>query len=351
LHSGWSAEHLGDKDKPHYWDDYWAIAGLWEAAQLAERIGAPAERKAELWSIYDELVRATSDSIRWVLEQQRQRGFWETFIPTGPADIGRLDSTVIGAVAYFHPCRLYMGSKLGADIDQAMRWTLDTLAAHFVDGGFRHDSAWNAYGPYLTLQLAHAFLLIGDVEKMAALLSWSVSKAGYASTPRGNEASAQHWQVALGAWNEQHCYPVASHFSSIPSRPWYMGDIPHGWACAELLLLLRDMAFFEADEERQPHLYLLPGFLPQWLGEGESVSVKKARTFFGTPLSFTATHQKTAKKLVISIDDWSRSDIAFVLPFRFGVATRATADGAPLQQLGFDLRFPGAARQLSIEYR
>jgi hypothetical protein len=28
LHSGWSAEHIGDKDKPHYWDDFWGLAGL-----------------------------------------------------------------------------------------------------------------------------------------------------------------------------------------------------------------------------------------------------------------------------------------------------------------------------------
>jgi hypothetical protein len=44
LHSGWSAEHVGDRDKPHYWDDFWALAGLWEAAQLGTRLGAPNAR-------------------------------------------------------------------------------------------------------------------------------------------------------------------------------------------------------------------------------------------------------------------------------------------------------------------
>lgn len=39
--------------------------------------------------------------------------------------------------------------------------------------------------------------------------------------------------VVLGAWNEQHCYPIAKDFAEIPGSCWYMGDIPHGWACAE----------------------------------------------------------------------------------------------------------------------
>jgi hypothetical protein len=154
LFSGWSAEHIGDKDKPHYWDDFWALAGLWEAACLAERTGA-AGAAAEIWATYNDLNRATGDSIRWVLSQQAQSGFWETFIPTGPADFGRLDSTMIGAVSYFHPTRLYMGAKLGADIDYAARMTLETIWGHFVEGGFRHDAAWHCYGPYLTLYMAN----------------------------------------------------------------------------------------------------------------------------------------------------------------------------------------------------
>ena len=33
--------------------------------------------------------------------------------------MGRLDSTIIGAVAYFHPCRLYDGAKLGKGLSLA----------------------------------------------------------------------------------------------------------------------------------------------------------------------------------------------------------------------------------------
>jgi hypothetical protein len=53
--------------------------------------------------------------------------------------------------------------------------------------------------------------------------------------------------VALGSWNEQHTYPIVKDFGEISGDWWYMGDIPHGWAAAEFLLLLREILFFEAD--------------------------------------------------------------------------------------------------------
>ena len=98
-------------------DDFWDIAGQYEAARLAERIGAP--ERADIGDAYENLRRATAASTRWVLDQQSSAGRWETFIPTGPGGVGRLDSTMIGTVAYFHPCRLYRGEKLGSDVDAA----------------------------------------------------------------------------------------------------------------------------------------------------------------------------------------------------------------------------------------
>ena len=348
LHSGWSAEHLGDKDKPHYWDDMWAIAGLYEAARLAERIGAASA--GEIWSIYDDVVRATRDSMRWVLGEQHRQGNWETYIPTGPADAGKLDSTLIGMVAYFHPCRLYMGAKLGADIDFAARATLDTIWAHFIDGGFRHDSAWNCYGPYLTLQLAHAFLLIGDVDRMDHCLNWVVGNAGYAKVSR-SEGSTDQWQVVLGAWNEQHCYPIAKNFAEFPGRWWYMGDIPHGWACAEFILLLRDMLFFEADEDGQPQIYLAPGILPQWLNEGETVGVSDAPTIFGTPFGYKLIHNSGAKTVQIEITQAPPDSVRLIYHCRFGTVQTAIANTASLPIAGNEIVLPAGTRQATITYR
>lgn len=348
LHSGWSAEHLGDKDKPHYWDDIWAVAGLYEAARLADRITA--RERDELWHIYDDVRRATRDSITWVLSEQRKRGAWETFIPTGPGDVGRLDSTIVGALAYFHPCRLYMGKKLGEVADDAARQTLETIWAHFVDGGFRHDAAWHAYGPYLTLQLAHAFLFVGDLERMDQCLGWAVGNAAFSTVSRHNGDPTYPWRTVLGAWNEQHAYPIAEDFSTSPSDWWYMGDIPHGWAAAEFNLLIRDMLLFEADEDGDAHIYIAAGILPRWMQDGDEVRVSQAPTCFGAPLGYRITHDQPGRLVEIEVDV-APGGVPLVYPCRFGSEVlTVTVDGVPAQPTGRDIRIPAGSRRVTITY-
>ena len=346
LLSGWSAEHLGDKGKPHYWDDFWGVAGLYEAARLADRLGA--RESQEIWAAYDDLRAATANSIRWVLGQQQAMGQWETYIPTGPADVGRLDSTMIGAVAYFHPCRLYMGAKLGGDIDQAARMTLETIWAHFVAGGFRHDAAWNAYGGYLTLQLAHAFLLIGDVARMDACLAWAIGDAAYATVSQ--VGGPQRDEVVQGAWNEQHCYPIATDFASVPDRWWYMGDIPHGWAAAEFNLLLRDICFFEADEDGNPHIFIASGVPPHWLTGNGAITISNAPTIFGVPFGYTLRHDDAAKTVTIDITQSPPANVSFIYPCRLGTVQAVTIDGAPSPAGGQDVPIPARTANVVITY-
>jgi hypothetical protein len=305
----------------------------------------------ELWGIYDDLRRATIDSIRWVLSEQGRQGHWQTFIPTGPADVGRLDSTMVGTLAYFHPCRLYMGQKLGADIDAAARQTLETIWSHLVTGGgFRHDSAWHAYGPYLTLQLAHCFLLLGDIGRMDQCLGWAVGNSAYARVSRGGVAGDE-WQVVQGAWNEQHCYPVASDFAEVPQSWWYMGDIPHGWAAAEFLLLLRDLLFFESDEDGDPHVYLAPGVPPHWVGDGQAIGVSNAPTVFGGPFGYTLTHRQAGREVEIRITQPPPRPIKFVYRCRFGPRiTAAEADGNTITPDGDTVWLPAGTVVATVRY-
>jgi hypothetical protein len=257
---------------------------------------------------------------------------------------------MIGAVSYFHPCRLYMGQKLGGDIDQAARLTLETVWSHFVhDGGFRHDAAWGAYGPYLTLQLAHAFLLIGDVPRMEACLRWVVGNAGYPRVSR-YDGAPDLWPVVQGAWNEQHAYPIASNFSEMPGNWWYMGDMPHGWAAAEFNLLLRDITFFEADEDGSPHVYLAPGVPPHWLTGDGAVTVRDAPTLFGVPFGYDLRHDDQARTVTIDVVQPLPDRIGFVYPCRLGRVREATADGVPVAPAGSDVWLPAGFQRAVITY-
>ncbi|MBN2495434.1 MAG: hypothetical protein JXR96_12640 [Deltaproteobacteria bacterium] len=351
LLSGWSAEHLGSEGQPHFWDDFWALAGLREAARLAERIGSSSSQ--EIWSTYDEVKTSTAKAIAWVLDRQKEQGAWETYIPTGPGDAGVRDSTMIGTLAYFHPCRLYMGAQLGPHVDYAAKKTLETIWGRFMDGGFRHDSAWHCYGPYLTMQLAHAFLLTGNVEHMERCLTWTVW-AGSAMGASRTGSPPDVWQVSLGSWNEQHCYPVAKNFGEIPAG-WYMGDIPHGWACAEFMLLLRDILFFEADEDGDRQIYIAPGVMPHWVKDDEKVEVSDAPTIFGQLFGYRLCHDRQSRKVTIDITSPAPTGVRYIYPFRFGVPRTATADGRPIPTGNpvnehHDIAIPAGTRQVVIKY-
>ena len=346
--SGWSAEHIGDANQPHYWDDLWSLAGLYEAARLAERLNAA--EVAELWAAFDSLKAATAASIRWVLTEQHNEGQWETFVPSGPGGDRGLYSTIIGAVAYFHPTRLYYGAKLGDDIDLAFRLTLDTIWSHFVQGGFRHDKSWQAYGPYLTLQLAHAFLLLGDLDRMDQLLGWAIGNAAFAKVSRFDGA-AEQWQVTTGTWNEQHAYTVSDNFTAMPFHVWYMGDMPHGWAAAEFMLLLREILFFEAGEDDNRQLYIAPGVLPRWLSGngGQSVTVTNAATTYGTAFGYTLAHDEPNKRIHIDITQ-PVAGVNYVYPCRFGAVTTAIADGSALPVTGTEVHLPPGTAHAEISY-
>jgi hypothetical protein len=256
---------------------------------------------------------------------------------------------MIGTVAYFHPCRLHIGARLGSDIDLAARLTLNTIWSHFMqEGGFRHDSAWRAYGPYLTLQLAHAFLLTGDIDRMDQCLKWAVGRAGYAQVRNAGAASA--WQVVQGAWNEQHCYPLADDFTSAVTDWWYMGDIPHGWAAAELMWLLRDILFFEVDEDADPHVYLAPGVPAHWLAGDQTVTLRDAPTAFGVPFGYRLRHDPAARRVEIEITQPLPAHVRMVYPLRLGTVRQVSVDGAAIGTGGQDVAIPAGATRIAVEY-
>jgi len=155
----------------------------------------------------------------------------------------------------------------------------------------------------------------------------------------------------LGVWNEQHCYPIAKDFFEMPNRFWYMGDIPHGWACAEFMMLLRDILFFEADEDGDAQLYVAPGVMPHWLGEGETIGVAEAPTVFGSKFGYRLTHRPSARRVDITITRPPPAHVRFVYPCRFGTGVQAaTANGHAVPVFGRDVHLPRGATTATITY-
>ena len=154
----------------------------------------------------------------------------------------------------------------------------------------------------------------------------------------------------LRAWNEQHCYPIAKRFAEFTDT-WYMGDIPHGWACAEFILLLRDILFFEADEDIDPHIYIAPGVLPRWLDDGQTVGINDAPTIFGQDFGYQLTLRKAIRTLEVNITKAPPANVRFVFPCRFGSGVRSVmADGKAIGVSGSDVHLPAGTQHATITY-
>src|SRR5262249_20813163 len=106
--------------------------------------------------------------------------------------------------------------------DSLVRDSFRTYYERFVkgDGGaYRH--LYGQWWPYGGLELAHAFLLTGMQAEMQQVLNYTLAH----QTAPGMYAWAEGVDSQTGGFGE--------------------GDMPHAWASAELVNLVRDMLLYE----------------------------------------------------------------------------------------------------------
>lgn len=264
LPAGISAEHLGPHDF-FYWDDFWALAGLRDAARMLLAAGEDeaAERSR---SFLEQMTADVQASLRLTAER-----LGTSAVPAGPRR--RIDPGVIGSLSAVWPLQL-----LGAD-DEAMHATLDVIRERFcIDAAFYQGISHTGLGTYLTLQVAFVELLAGD-RRALDRLDWLLS----AATPTWTWPEAIHPRVPGGC----------------------MGDGHHGWAAAELLNFVRTMLVHETEDG-----IALASMIPAtWYGQG--VEVHDAPTRFGT-LSFAIRWHGERPALLWELDRHD-PDVAVVL--------------------------------------
>jgi hypothetical protein len=230
-----SAEHLGPFDY-FYWDDFWALRGLIDGAQLLRHLGrGPAADRSEAWA---RDLRASLDaSLALVAERLGTEA-----IPAGPRR--RVDPGAIGSLVACWPLHL-----LAAD-DPRIAATADVIRERFCLGdAFFQGISHTGLGTYLTLQLAFVELEAGD-RRALARLQWLLA----AATPTFTWPEAIHPQLGGGC----------------------MGDGHHGWAAADFLSLVRNLLVREVSDG----LALCTLVPDDWVGQ--PIEVVDAPTHHGT---------------------------------------------------------------------
>lgn len=229
LPAGLSAEHFGPND--HYlWDNFWSLAGLdrfgmalcqWEQAPRAAR------RLAE-W------VRQEAEAYRGELRghigrmMERHAGL----LPSSP--YRHPDAACIGTLVALSPLDL----DLGPESSVWAKANSEFLRVHWVRKNLFYQPIIHTGGnAYLTGQLARALQCLGDA-RWFDLFRGILAHA----TPTWTWPEAIHPRTGGGC----------------------MGDGDHGWACAEVLSLIRQALV----REQAGRILLLPNVPEDWWREG-----------------------------------------------------------------------------------
>jgi hypothetical protein len=235
--AGFSAEHLGPNDY-YYWDNFWSLRGLCDAAEAAGALGYFKDQK-----VFEDFAanykRDLDEAINRDLEYSPHRS-----LPAAPRR--RPDAGMIGNIAAAYPLKLYSPPDTPW-LSSTIKFIRDHL---FHDDGFYQQMIHSGVNSYLTLQMAQCMLLEGDVSAFQ-LIDYML-------------------ELASPTW----CWPEAIHPRTFGGC---MGDGHHGWAAAEWLLMMRNMVVHELDGVLQ----ITPLIPAEWCKPGKRIAIHRAPTSFG----------------------------------------------------------------------
>lgn len=242
-----SVSHEGYLAQPvhSYWDDFWAVRGLGDAAEIATILGESVEAQ-RFTDLRASLELSLYASINTLISE---KGL--TYVP-GSVEWADFDPTATAAALQITDAaeRLPSG-KLDATYEQYL-------------AGFRarRDGAadWTNYTAY-EIRIIGALVRLGRCSEAHELLEFFLSDR----RPR--------------AWNQ---WPEISWRD--PRSPGHLGDIPHSWIGAEYVLAV--MSLFAYERHSDQALVLAAGVPEFWLADDGVVGVRNLQTYYG-PLSYT----------------------------------------------------------------
>ena len=241
-----SISHEGYSAKPmhSYWDDFFALRGLKDAAWIAAELHRP---EAAAWArMRDDFERDLVASFRASMAMHDL-----DFLP-GSVELGDFDatSTTVGVAP---------GGELAALPHPALERTFEKYWENFVA---RRDGRieWEGYTPY-EWRTVGTMVRLGWKDRAHQAIDW------FFTTLR---------PPAWNGWAEAiHRDPLSTQF---------LGDLPHGWVGSDFIRSMLDLFAYESDGDSA--LVIGAGIPAAWVTEAPGVSIRGLVTHFG-PLSFT----------------------------------------------------------------
>ncbi|OLD75230.1 MAG: hypothetical protein AUI33_05710, partial [Ignavibacteria bacterium 13_1_40CM_2_61_4] len=254
-----SISHEGYSAKPmhSYWDDFFILRGLKDAAAIAGILG---ERKLE-----KEFESEAAD-FRKDLYASMKLAMQNTninYIP-GCAELGDFDatSTTIGVVP---------AGELGNIPEPELHNTFDRYFKFCTD---RKNNAvpWINYTPY-EVRTIGTFVYLDQKDRAQELLNYFLKDR---RPPAWNQWAEVVWKDS--------------------SAPKFIGDMPHTWVGSDFIRSVRSMFVYE--RERDTALVIGAGLADSWVNDPAGVHVSNLPTYYGN-ISYGI--KKTGKKVSVTL--------------------------------------------------
>lgn len=236
-----SISHEGYSAKPmhSYWDDFFILLGISDAANIAHELGH--ESDAAEWGELEADFRATlADSIALAMQQHAI-----DYIP-GCAELGDFDATSTAIAAF--PV-----GELASLPKEAVDATFDRYWKMFTD---RRDGLiqWRDYTPY-EVRVIGAMSDMGEPGRAHEMIDYFLTE----QTPTG--------------WRQ---WPEVVHREV--RGPGFIGDLPHSWVACDFVNSIS--AMLVSVDRDATRVTLARGLRPEWL-VGEGIRVENLSTALG----------------------------------------------------------------------
>jgi hypothetical protein len=304
-----SISHEGYCPKPmhSYWDDFFILRGLKDAAAMAVILG-DSSRAREYAAERDDFRTCLYASMRLLM---RNRGV--DYIPgcVEQAEFGGLSATV----------GITPGEELGFIPDTLVRSTFDRCYKEFVDrknGTVR----WDSYLPY-EFRFVGTFVYLGQRQRAGEMLSWFM-----------RDRRPLEWN----GWGE-----VVWRDSSAPRC---IGDMPHAWAGSDFIRSFRSMLVYE--RERDASLVIGAGIMESWLDGPDGTSVLNLPTYFGK-ISYRIRRTGNAVEADIT-GDANAPEGGFVLKSPLPAPLKLVKSDRPSRVNGDEVAFTQLPIRIRLEY-
>lgn len=237
-----SISHEGYASQPRhsYWDNFFILRGLKDAAAMAVILGEEetAERFAAMRDAFRKDLYA---SIRETLKLHQI-----DFIP-GAVELGDFDAT--STTVAVDP-----GGELGRLPQPALDRTFERYDEFFRQR--RAEAQWSNYTPY-EWRVVGTMVRLGwrdqALEQMAFLMEGQ------------RPAAWNHWAEVV--WRD-------------PQTPRFIGDMPHTWVGSDFIRAARSLFVYEREADQA--LVIGAGLPAAWVESPEGVTVRRMPTWHGT---------------------------------------------------------------------